>query len=182
MIHRAVISTISAAVALVLAQAAAAHGDDSRHSRDRAERIALTPIGTFDAGAAGSAEIVAFDAGSKRLFLVNAQTKSVDILDARKIVDGWTSADDVGCSKPCPDLFQTAAREADVAPDEALVVGDTPFDIRAADAAGIRTVAVRSGLFADEKLDGAIAIYDNVADLLERFESSPLSDRSARIR
>jgi hypothetical protein len=85
MIHRAVISTIAAAVALVLAQAATAHGDEGRHGpgRDRAARIALTQIGTFDAGSTGSAEIVAFDAGSKRLFLVNAQTKSVDILDAR---------------------------------------------------------------------------------------------------
>lgn len=77
MFHRAVISTVGAAVALVLAQAAAAHDDDD------SRRIALTPIGTFDAGGAGSAEIVAFDAGSKRLFVVNAQTKTVDILDAR---------------------------------------------------------------------------------------------------
>lgn len=88
MIHRAVISTgissLAAAVALILAQAAAAH-DDGRHRGhdDRAERIALTPIGTFDAGGAGSAEIVAFDAGSKRLFVVNAQTRTVDILDVR---------------------------------------------------------------------------------------------------
>ena len=75
MFHRAVISTVGAAVALVLAQAATAHDDGGR--------ISLTPIGTFDAGGAGSAEIVAFDAGSKRLFVVNAQTRTVDILDAR---------------------------------------------------------------------------------------------------
>jgi hypothetical protein len=60
MFHRAVISTVGAEIALVLAQASAARYDDTR-------RIALTPIGTFDAGGAGSAEIVAFDAGSKRL-------------------------------------------------------------------------------------------------------------------
>jgi hypothetical protein len=81
MVHRAV-TTVAAVVALVLAQAAAAHDDDNGHD-DRARRIALTPIGTFDAGDAGSAEIVAFDARSKRLFLVNAQTSTVDILDAR---------------------------------------------------------------------------------------------------
>jgi hypothetical protein len=82
MVHRAVISTVSAVVALVLAEAASAHNDDDGHD-GKAKRIALTPIGTFDAGDAGSAEIVAFDAGSKRLFLVNAQTSTVDILDAR---------------------------------------------------------------------------------------------------
>ena len=75
MFHRAVISTVGTAVALVLANAAAANDG-------HAERIALKPIGTFDAGGAGSAEIVAFDAGSKRLFVVNAQTKTVDIVDA----------------------------------------------------------------------------------------------------
>ncbi len=99
----------------------------------------------------------------------------LDLLDAKRIVDGWTSADDVGCSKPCPDIFETAVRKAGVTPDDALVVGDTPFDIEAAKAAGIRTVAVRSGLFPDEKLGGAMALYDNVADLLERFDDSPLS-------
>jgi hypothetical protein len=79
MIHRAVMSTVSAAVALVLAQSAAAH--DGRDGR--AERIALTPIGTFDAGGAGSAEIVAYDAGTRRVFVVNAQTRTVDVLDVR---------------------------------------------------------------------------------------------------
>lgn len=101
--------------------------------------------------------------------------RHLDVLDARGIVDGWTSADDVGHSKPCPDLFEAAARKAGVTPEEALVVGDTPYDIMAAGTAGIRTVAVRSGLFDDEALAGAIAIYDNVADLLERFDDSPLS-------
>ncbi|MGH8237527.1 MAG: choice-of-anchor I domain-containing protein, partial [Steroidobacteraceae bacterium] len=84
MIHRAVISTVSTAVALILAQAAAAHDDDGHHRRhSHADRIALEPISTFDAGGAGSAEIVEYDPGSKRLFVVNAQTRTVDVLDVR---------------------------------------------------------------------------------------------------
>jgi len=43
--------------------------------------LKLQPIATYDAGTAGSAEIVAYDAASKRLFLVNAATATVDILD-----------------------------------------------------------------------------------------------------
>lgn len=101
--------------------------------------------------------------------------RHLDILDARGIVQDWTDADDVERSKPCPDLFEAALRKADVSPGEALVVGDTPFDIAAAKAAGIETVAVRSGLFSDAALDGAIAVYDNVEELLERFDESPLS-------
>ena len=101
----------------------------------------------------------------------------LDVIGVRDIVDGCTSADDVGCSKPCPDVFETAARKAGVAPEEALAVGDTPYDIEAASAAGIRTVAVRSGLFPDEQLAGAIAIYDDVAELLACFNDSPLNGR-----
>jgi membrane protein len=103
--------------------------------------------------------------------------RHLDLLCARDIVHGWTSADDVGCSKPCPDVFETAARKAGAAPEEALVVGDTPYDIEAAAAAGIRTVAVRSGLFPDDQLKGAIALYDDVAAILAGFADSPLSGR-----
>jgi membrane protein len=83
----------------------------------------------------------------------------------------------VGCSKPCPDVFETAARKAGAAPQEALVVGDTPYDIEAATAAGTRTVAVRSGLFPDDQLKAAIALYDDVAAILAGFDDSPLSGR-----
>jgi membrane protein len=98
----------------------------------------------------------------------------LDVLDARELVDGCTSADDVGHSKPCPDIFEAALTKAGVAADQALVVGDTPYDIQAAEKAGLKAVAVRSGLFSDERLEGAIAIYDDVADILARFDESPL--------
>jgi membrane protein len=104
-----------------------------------------------------------------------------DVLGARDLVDAWTSADDVGCSKPCPDIFVTALTKAKVAPDEALVIGDTPYDIEAAGEAGVQTLAVRSGGFRDDQLSGAIAIFDDVAELLERFDASPLSRVEAQV-
>lgn len=97
------------------------------------------------------------------------------LLDAADLVDAHTSADDVACSKPCPDIFDTARRKVGVAPDEALVVGDTPYDIEAAASAGMRAIAVRSGKFPDERLSEAIAIFDDVAELFRRFDASPLS-------
>ena len=60
-------------------------------------------------------------------------------------------------------------------PEEAGVSGDTPCDIAAARKAGMDAIAVRSGGFSDEALQGAIAIYDDVAALLARFDASPLS-------
>ncbi len=97
------------------------------------------------------------------------------LLDAADLVDAHTSADDVRSSKPCPDIFDTARRKVGVEPDEALVIGDTPYDIEAAARAGMRTVAVRSGRFPDEALAGAVVILDDVAHLLARFDASPLS-------
>lgn len=126
------------------------------------------------------------DEGLQVMLATSASGKEVelhlDLLDARGIVHGWTSADDVGCSKPCPDVFETAARKAGAAPAEALAIGDTPYDVEAAGAAGMRTIAVRSGLFPDERLSGAVAIYDDVAALLASFDDSPLSGRSASSR
>jgi HAD superfamily hydrolase (TIGR01509 family) len=117
--------------------------------------------------------------GLKVMLATSASEKEVkrhlDVLDARDFVDGWITADDVDCSKPCPDIYEAAARKAGVTPGEALAIGDSPFDIESAAAAGIRIVAVRSGLFPDDQLSGALAIYDNVEALLDRFDESPLS-------
>lgn len=101
--------------------------------------------------------------------------RHLEVLDARELVDGWTSAADVSHSKPCPDIFEAALESAGVDAAQAIVVGDTPFDIKAATKAGLPTIAVRSGLFSDDKLRDAIAVYDDAADLLARFEESPLS-------
>ena len=119
------------------------------------------------------------DEGMKVMLATSASQDELehhlDLLEARDIVDGWTDADDVSHSKPSPDIFTAAARKAGVKVSEALVVGDSPFDVEAAARAGLQIVAVRSGLFSDDALQGAIAIYDNVGDLLDRFDESPLS-------
>jgi phosphoglycolate phosphatase-like HAD superfamily hydrolase len=57
------------------------------------------------------------------------------------------------------------------------MLGDTPYDVDAARRAGVDALAVRSGGWDTEALDGAIAIYDDVADLLARYEGSPLGRR-----
>jgi phosphoglycolate phosphatase-like HAD superfamily hydrolase len=57
------------------------------------------------------------------------------------------------------------------------MLGDTPYDIEAAGKAGVDVIAVRCGGFSDEQLTGAIAIYDDPADLLAHYEQSPLNHR-----
>ena len=94
-------------------------------------------------------------------------------------MDAVTNADDVDRSKPFPDIFQTALARLDgVVPDEAIVIGDSPYDAQAAAKAGLKTIGVLSGGFTEETLreSGAIAIYRDIADLLERYDQSPLAN------
>ena len=55
------------------------------------------------------------------------------------------------------------------------MLGDTPYDIQAAGKVGIGVIAFRCGGFRDEDLEGALALYDDAADLLAHYEGSPLT-------
>jgi HAD superfamily hydrolase (TIGR01509 family) len=99
----------------------------------------------------------------------------LNLIDCERLVSATTSKDDVESSKPCPDIFEAAL--AKVAPHgvhDTIVVGDSPWDVKAAARAGLRCVAFRSGGFPDEALlkEGAAALYDGAQDLLERYDSS----------
>ena len=60
-------------------------------------------------------------------------------------------------------------------PDQVVMLGDTPYDIESASKAGVGVIAVRCGGFDDTQLAGALAIYDDPADLLANYNSSPLA-------
>jgi HAD superfamily hydrolase (TIGR01509 family) len=84
------------------------------------------------------------------------------------LTDAETNADDVEKTKPHPDVFEIAAKKLDVKPDEAIAVGDSPFDAEAAGKIGIRTIGVLCGGFPEEVLRaaGATEIYRDPEDLL----------------
>lgn len=89
------------------------------------------------------------------------------------LIEQATSKDDAESSKPAPDIIEAALKVAGITAKEALMLGDTPYDIRAAKNAGVLTVAFLCGGWDRQSLDGAIAIYKDPADCLARFESSP---------
>jgi phosphoglycolate phosphatase-like HAD superfamily hydrolase len=99
------------------------------------------------------------------------------IAGAAWLLDGATSSDDAEESKPDPDIIEAALKQAKVSAREAVMVGDTPYDIEAARRAGVATIAFRSGGWRDEDLSGAIAIYDGTWDLLAKLDDSPLRRR-----
>ncbi|QIK79737.1 HAD family hydrolase [Sphingomonas piscis] len=102
----------------------------------------------------------------------------VELLGVGDLVTATTSRDDVAHSKPCPDIFEAALEKVGSAPEAAIVVGDSPYDLKAAASAGIPSIAVRSGGFTDDVLasHGPLAIYDDVGALLADYAQSPLAD------
>lgn len=94
-------------------------------------------------------------------------------------VEPWlyerTSSQDAAQSKPDPDIIEAALARADVPAAAAIMLGDTPYDVSAATHAGVRTVALRCGGWREEALRGAIAVYDDPADLLAQYKDSPLA-------
>jgi len=102
----------------------------------------------------------------------------LDKLDARELVDGWTTKDDVERSKPDPDLIAAALKQ--LGTTTAVLVGDTPWDVAAARRAGIATVCLRTGGFAQAELReaGAVAVYDSPEDLRRGLDESVFLGRA----
>ena len=102
------------------------------------------------------------------------------IANIEDLVEDEASADDAEKSKPHPDIFEAALKQlGDISVDEAVAIGDTPYDAEAAGRLRLRTIGVRCGGFPEEELlaAGAIAIYDGPADLLARYEESIIGRR-----
>ncbi|HEX8223709.1 MAG TPA: HAD family hydrolase [Allosphingosinicella sp.] len=117
--------------------------------------------------------------GVKIVLASSSHSEEVDyhlsLIGCADLVSAKTSKDDVENSKPCPDIFAAALRRvAPLGADEVAVVGDTPWDAKAAAKLGLRIVGFRSGGFPDEALAeaGACELYDGASDLLARFDSS----------
>ena len=96
----------------------------------------------------------------------------VELLGARELADAWTSSGDVEATKPQPDLVHSALDRAGGRPEEAVMIGDSPWDVEAAKRAGVRTVAVMTGGFAPEELTnaGAVEVFESVAELAGALE------------
>ena len=104
----------------------------------------------------------------------NEVERYLDLLEARDIVDGWTTSADVDATKPDPDLITSAATKAGA--DSAVLIGDSTWDVKAAKNAGVETIALLTGGFSEpELLDaGAVAVFDSIAALRAKLDDTPL--------
>jgi HAD superfamily hydrolase (TIGR01549 family) len=99
-----------------------------------------------------------------------------EIAQIGDLIDSETSSDDVEKSKPCPDVFNVALNQLEIDPENVAVVGDTPYDAETARKARLKSIGVLCGGWTQSQLQraGCIAIYRDPADLLTRYDESPL--------
>jgi HAD superfamily hydrolase (TIGR01549 family) len=105
-----------------------------------------------------------------------------DVEDFRKkigcddVISGVVNSADVEQSKPAPDIVRAALKEVGVAPENAIMLGDTVYDIRAANAAGVPCIGLMCGGIGERELQeaGAVAVYGNPSELLQDLDASPV--------
>jgi HAD superfamily hydrolase (TIGR01549 family) len=122
--------------------------------------------------------------GAGKKIALASSGKSEEVEHYRKLagieglVDVQTTADDVVHSKPKADVFIAALRQlGHWPPEQAIAIGDTPYDIQAAKKIDLATIALLCGGFPETELRdaGAVAIFRDPADLLDHYYSSPLA-------
>jgi HAD superfamily hydrolase (TIGR01509 family) len=100
----------------------------------------------------------------------------LELLDASDQTDAATTSEDVEATKPHPDLIHAALKRAGAGPEDAVMIGDTPWDVQAASRAGVSTLTVMTGGFSREELSeaGAADVFESVAELRERLDETSL--------
>jgi len=155
-------------------------GDDIRDAEKPLYMAMIEEVEPFD----GARELVHDLPGDRAVVLASSAKQDevehyLDLLDAQEVVAGWTTSADVEETKPEPDLVEAALEKAGTR--EAVMVGDSVWDCEAAKRAGIETVAVLSGGYAEAELRGAGAreVFESVADLGEHREALDLAGEAS---
>lgn len=102
---------------------------------------------------------------------LRALLERADLADLAEI---RTTSSDVEASKPAPDIVEAALARLPTERSRTVMIGDTPYDVAAARAASIDLLGVTTGGWSVEALAGAVAVFDGPADLVARWDASPL--------
>lgn len=118
--------------------------------------------------------------GMKIVYCTSGSPEDVD--DFREkigcddVIAAVVNSGDVEQSKPAPDIVVAALDAVGVAPQNAVMLGDTVYDIRAAKAAGVECIGLMCGGIGDRELQdaGAVTVYGNPSELLQDLDASPV--------
>jgi HAD superfamily hydrolase (TIGR01509 family) len=152
------------------------HGDDIREAEGEEYARLIDEVQVFDR--ARELILALKDRGHAVVLASSAKEPEVEhylgLLDAAEIVDGWTTSADVQETKPAPDLVRAGLDRVGGDADDAVMIGDTPWDIEAAAKAGVPTYAVITGGFSEQELRdaGARDVYESVAALERELDQT----------
>ncbi len=102
----------------------------------------------------------------------------LDLLAARDIADAWTTSEDVGQTKPAPDLLAVAMDK--VAGEHAVALGDSVWDCQAARKLDLPSIGLRTGGFGVDELAaaGASKVYDDLPALHAELDRLPFAAKA----
>ena len=152
------------------------HGDSMREAEKREYAALIGEVRAMD----GARELIA-ELRRRGHAVVLASSASegdldhyLDLLDARELAGDTTTSADVEATKPAPDLVVTAMRRAGGL--SAVMIGDTPWDVEAAERAEVKTIGVLTGGFSEGELRdaGAIDVFESLVTLREALDRTPL--------
>lgn len=143
------------------------HGDEIRADDAPLYMEMIEGVEPFE----GARELIVELRNRERTIVLASSAKEDEVehylglLEARELVDAWTTSADVEETKPEPDLVEAALEKAQTR--DALMVGDTVWDVKAAGRAGIETLAVLSGGYGAAELReaGACEVFESIAEL-----------------
>jgi HAD superfamily hydrolase (TIGR01549 family) len=155
------------------------HGDSIREAENDRYMELIGEVRPF-AAARRLIEVLC-ERGHSVVLASSAKTHEIDhyldLLDARDLVDGWTTSADVERTKPHPDLVAAAIEKA--GGGDGVMVGDSTWDCKAAKRAGVPTVALLTGGFSEQELceAGAEIVFESLERLLESLDRTPLAGK-----
>jgi HAD superfamily hydrolase (TIGR01549 family) len=152
-------------------------GDEIRETRDSLYKELIDEVESLH----GAHDLIS-DLKERGLKVVLASSSPQDeldhyleLLDARDLADAWTTKDDVEATKPAPDLVRAALDKAGT--ENAVMIGDTRWDIEAAAKAGVETICLMTGGWSRQELldAGAVAVFQSVEELRQHLDQPPLA-------
>jgi HAD superfamily hydrolase (TIGR01549 family) len=153
------------------------HGDDIRDAESEEYKELIDEVRTME----GSRELIEDLRKQDNVVVLASSAKEwevehyIELLGAAEIIDSYTTSADVEQTKPEPDLIKAALDKADTE-GEAMLIGDTVWDVEAAKRAGVDTLAVLTGGFSEQELRdaGARDVFTSVEELRQSLRQTAL--------
>jgi HAD superfamily hydrolase (TIGR01509 family) len=154
------------------------HGDDVRAAESVLYMELIHEVQPLE----GARKLIEDLKGNGHTVVLASSAKSEELehyltlLDARTLADDWTDSSDVEATKPEPDLLLAALTKVGARPKDAVMIGDSVWDCRAAKRARVRSVGVLTGGFSRQELEeaGASKVFSAVEELRRALDETPL--------